>query len=86
VFAAWNRRTFTGLNAIHPHSTARFNRWYRFWADDAGLKRWSLVVGRKLKERFACSRDATGVVYTDVGLKELTFGPPQPPTIQKAKV
>ncbi len=48
---------------------------YRFWADDAGLKRWSHVVfGRKLSERFAKRRDAKGVIYTGVGLKGATVG------------
>jgi putative DNA primase/helicase len=73
-----------GPDFILPSSGAYSQ--YRFWADDVGLKRWSHVVfGRKLKERFACRRDAPGVVYTGVGLKGQTFGPPLP-TIQKAKV
>jgi putative DNA primase/helicase len=43
---------------------------YQGWANTSGLKPWSHVVfGRKLKERFPCSRHSTGVVYTGVGMK-----------------
>jgi putative DNA primase/helicase len=67
------------------HSGTAYSN-YRFWADDVGLKRWSHVVfGRKLRERFACTREAAGVIYAGIRLRGQEYGPP-PPTIQKAKV
>jgi putative DNA primase/helicase len=62
---------------------------YQFWARCSGLKCWSLVVfGRKLKEKFAWSRGAKGVVYSGIQLKHATSlaNPTSRTTIQKAKV
>src|SRR5205809_4693137 len=62
---------------------------YQFWARCSGLKCWSLVVfGRKMKERFASSRGAKGVVYSGVQMKRAAgvANPMNHTTIQKAKV